>query len=69
MINFKECLQVRKWMEEEELLKREVSYLTREGKMIKVDFSSSEDLKNKYKQIDNENIKGWYITANPTDRS
>ncbi len=68
MINFKECLLVRKWMEEEELLKREVSYLTREGKMIKVDFSSSEDLKNKIKQIDNENIKGWYITANPTDR-
>ena len=68
MINFNECLLVRKWMEEEELLKREVSYLTREGKMIKVDFSSSEDLKNKYKQIDNENIKGWYITPNPTDR-
>lgn len=67
MINFNECLLVRKWMEEEELLKREVSYLTREGKMIKVDFSSSEDLKNKYKQIDNENIKGWYITPNPTD--
>ena len=41
---------VRKWMEEENLKKREVSYLTREGKMIKVDFSSSEDLKNKYKQ-------------------
>ena len=35
--------------------------------MIKVDFSSSEDLKNKYKQIDNKNIKGWYITPNPTD--
>ena len=68
MINFNECLLVRKWLEEEELLKREVSYLTREGKMIKVDFSSSEDLKNKYKQIDNENIKGWYITPNPTDR-
>ena len=67
MINFNECLRVRKWMEEEELLKREVSYLTQEGKMIKVDFSSSEDLKNKYKQIDNENIKGWYITPNPTD--
>ena len=67
MINFNECLLVRKWMEEEELLKREVSYLTQEGKMIKVDFSSSEDLKNKYKQIDNKNIKGWYITPNPTD--
>ena len=58
---------VRKWMEEEDLKKREVSYLTQEGKMIKVDFSSSEDLKNKYKQIDNKNIKGWYITPNPTD--
>lgn len=67
MINFNECLLVRKWMEEEELLKREVSYLTQEGKMIKVDFSSSEDLKKKYQQIDNKNIKGWYITPNPTD--
>lgn len=67
MINFKECLRVRKWMEDEDLKKREVSYLTQEGKMIKVDFSSSEDLKNKYKQIDNKNIKGWYITPNPTD--
>ncbi len=67
MINFNECLLVRKWMEEEELLKREVSYLTQEGKMIKVDFSSIEDLKNKYEQIDNKNIKGWYITPNPTD--
>jgi archaellum biogenesis ATPase FlaH len=54
-------------MKEEELLKREVSYLTEEGKMIKVDFSSIEDLKNKYQQIDNKNIKGWYITPNPTD--
>lgn len=61
---------VSRWMEEKELLKREVSYLTQEGKedkMIKVDFSSSEDLKKKVEEIDNENIKGWYITPNPTD--
>lgn len=58
---------VSRWMEEKELLKREVSYLTQQGDMIKVDFSSSEDLKKKVEEIDNENIKGWYITPNPTD--
>lgn len=58
---------VSRWMEEKELLKREVSYLTQEGDMIKVDFSSIEDLKKKVEEIDNENIKGWYITPNPTD--
>lgn len=58
---------VSKWMSEEDFQRREVCYLTISGNMIKVPFKNIEDLKKKMKRIDNESIKGWYITPNPTD--
>lgn len=43
---------------------RKYCYLTNDGKMISF---SPEKLHETIENIDNENIKGWYMTINPTD--
>lgn len=51
-------------MNDKDLVSRKYCYMTNEGRMISF---SSENLHQTIENIDNENIKGWYMTINPTD--
>lgn len=51
-------------MSDPQLDSRKYCYLTNDGNMISF---SPENLKQTIENIDNENIKGWYMTINPTD--
>ena len=53
-----------KKLSDPDLDSRKYCYLTNEGKMISF---SPENLHETIENIDNENIKGWYMTINPTD--
>lgn len=53
-----------KKMSDPQLFSRNYCYLTNEGNMISF---SPENLHETIENIDNENIKGWYMTINPTD--
>lgn len=53
-----------KKMSDEQLFSRNYCYLTNEGNMISF---SPEKLHETIENIDNDNIKGWYMTINPTD--
>ena len=51
-------------MSDEQIDSRKYCYLTNEGNMISF---SPEKLHETIENIDNDNIKGWYMTINPTD--
>lgn len=53
-----------KKMSDKDLDSRKYCYLTNNNKMISF---SPENLHQTIENIDNENIKGWYMTINPTD--
>lgn len=53
-----------KKMSDPQLFSRNYCYLTNDGKMISF---SPEKLHETIENIDNDNIKGWYMTINPTD--
>lgn len=53
-----------KKMSDEQYDSRKYCYLTNEGNMISF---SPEKLHETIENIDNDNIKGWYMTINPTD--
>lgn len=53
-----------KKMSDPDLDSRKYCYLTNDGKMISF---SPENLHQTIENIDNDNIKGWYMTINPTD--
>ena len=53
-----------KKMSDEQIDSRKYCYLTNKGNMISF---SSEKLHETIENIDNDNIKGWYMTINPTD--
>lgn len=53
-----------KKMSDPQIDSRKYCYLTNDGNMISF---SPENLKQTIENIDNENIKGWYMTINPTD--
>lgn len=56
-----------KKMSDEQLFSRNYCYLTDDGKMGKMISFSPEKLHETIENIDNDNIKGWYMTINPTD--
>lgn len=53
-----------KKMSDPQIDSRKYCYLTNDGNMISF---SPENLKQTIENIDNDNIKGWYMTINPTD--
>lgn len=56
-----------KHMSDPQLFSRNYCYLTDDGKMGKMISFSPEKLHETIENIDNDNIKGWYMTINPTD--
>ena len=53
-----------KKMSDPQIDSRKYCYLTNDGNMISF---SPEKLHETIENIDNDNIKGWYMTINPTD--